>query len=497
MTTIPDSVKATLDAQWAVPTGGVEPTYYVGEDHTYTNPPPFGQDHIWILSKELLTDITPVNDTYSTLTHKLTMIVNTPTSGDRLKELSDEVARILNTVAITGAHYQRITKRDIAPPEYLRSHQELMIVEVKTFLADSGIAYGAYTATTFGTDVLTVNTSFTLGRTITAILDEDDMASDDDGALATQQSIKAYADAVGTAAAADVDADIVTHAAITDAHHAKYTDAEAVTAMGVKGDGNPLNHDIYETSDVEAVITAELVNGQSIDNAIDSLITTHAADDDAHHVKYTDAEATTQADAKITAECAAGQTIDNAIDALIAAHAGDDDAHHAVVESHDDLDDTTLTGAYLEDLLSFGSTNSAWYALMPLRSTATIAFRDAGYGATNVVTTGGSLYLVWWCGLPTNKGGLKLYVNTTRVVIIDADANDYVSRVITRGVDGAAVTSIDDDGTNRQAAGDWDYDLADHDCSGYDRVYVLVEGDCSGTAADLDYYVMLEYYYAT
>lgn len=41
----------------------------------------------------------------------------------------------------------------------------------------------------------------------------------------------------------EIDTDIATHAAIADAHHAKYTDGEAVTAMGAKDDGNPLNHD--------------------------------------------------------------------------------------------------------------------------------------------------------------------------------------------------------------------------------------------------------------
>jgi len=39
------------------------------------------------------------------------------------------------------------------------------------------------------------------------------------------------------------DAAIATHTAIGDAHHARYTDAEAVAAMGTKSDSNPLNHD--------------------------------------------------------------------------------------------------------------------------------------------------------------------------------------------------------------------------------------------------------------
>jgi cytoskeletal protein CcmA (bactofilin family) len=57
--------------------------------------------------------------------------------------------------------------------------------------------------------------------------------------------------------------DISVHVGNASAHHAKYTTAEA-----------------------EAVITAELVNGQSIDNAIDALIGTHAGLASAHHTKY-------------------------------------------------------------------------------------------------------------------------------------------------------------------------------------------------------------------
>lgn len=42
---------------------------------------------------------------------------------------------------------------------------------------------------------------------------------------------------------------------------------------------------------VRDVIDAEVVDGESIDNAIDTLIATHTAITDAHHAKYTDAEA--------------------------------------------------------------------------------------------------------------------------------------------------------------------------------------------------------------
>ena len=64
---------------------------------------------------------------------------------------------------------------------------------------------------------------------------------------------------------------IETHRLIPGAHHAKYTDGDAVDAMGVLGDGNPLNHD----------------------KAAEWGATEHTAIGDAapHHAKYTDGDA--------------------------------------------------------------------------------------------------------------------------------------------------------------------------------------------------------------
>lgn len=72
-------------------------------------------------------------------------------------------------------------------------------------------------------------------------------------------------------------------------HHDRYDDAEAVSAMGVKGAGNPLHHDIY--TDVEALAIAETI----IDDTPGDGDTTHApsanwafdhdADATAHHTK--------------------------------------------------------------------------------------------------------------------------------------------------------------------------------------------------------------------
>jgi len=59
-----------------------------------------------------------------------------------------------------------------------------------------------------------------------------------------------------------------------------------------------------------------------------ALIATHAAIDDAHHVRYTDAEAETQADAKIAIHTAL-PTVHQDAPALILTHKGDASAHHA------------------------------------------------------------------------------------------------------------------------------------------------------------------------
>ncbi len=60
---------------------------------------------------------------------------------------------------------------------------------------------------------------------------------------------------------AAVDAIVATHAAIVAAHHAKYLDSEAVTAMGVKGDSNPLHHD---KESIAALVGHRITTAQTI-----------------------------------------------------------------------------------------------------------------------------------------------------------------------------------------------------------------------------------------
>ncbi|KKN90800.1 hypothetical protein LCGC14_0223830 [marine sediment metagenome] len=113
-----------------------------------------------------------------------------------------------------------------------------------------------------------------------------------------------------------------------DTTHAPSQNAvyDKIAAMDILIDANST------TTEVETIIIAEIVDGQSIDNAIDSLIATHKAIAGDHHAKYTDAEV----DARIVVQNTnpAG-TIDIAIDALISTHTGVATAHHTATVAGD------------------------------------------------------------------------------------------------------------------------------------------------------------------
>ncbi|MCB2183579.1 MAG: right-handed parallel beta-helix repeat-containing protein [Desulfobulbaceae bacterium] len=94
------------------------------------------------------------------------------------------------------------------------------------------------------------------------------------------------------------------HTADPSAHHSKYTHTDAVTAMGVKADTNPLNHD-KTTSFTE-------LTGQAADAQIPSTVIrlsdliSHSLSPSVHHAKYADADAL----AAIQATDGAGSTLD-------------------------------------------------------------------------------------------------------------------------------------------------------------------------------------------
>ena len=142
MATIPDSVKTRLDTDWSI-AGGAEPTYYVEEDIRMN--PPAGQDYILIQSSTLDTDSRPVNDKFANEAHVLDIIVNTLTSEDRLKEISDEVVRVLNATAITDMTYQRLKRRKIMSgiDKGIFNYQERITYDLRQQMKESAASYGA------------------------------------------------------------------------------------------------------------------------------------------------------------------------------------------------------------------------------------------------------------------------------------------------------------------------------------------------------------------
>ncbi len=160
-------------------------------------------------------------------------------------------------------------------------------------------------------DVDAHHTRYTDGEAVTAILAADGPGSGLD------------ADTLDGAELADIqseiDGDISTHAGDVDAHHTRYTDGEAVAAMGTKGDSNPLHHDRYTDTEAQSVA--------------DTQIATHAGDVDAHHSRYTDGEAVTAMGTKDDAnplhhDRYTDTEAQAVADTQIATHAGDVDAHH-------------------------------------------------------------------------------------------------------------------------------------------------------------------------
>ncbi|MCK5605911.1 hypothetical protein KAR91_28700 [Candidatus Pacearchaeota archaeon] len=86
----------------------------------------------------------------------------------------------------------------------------------------------------------------------------------------------------------------------------------------------------------------------------------------------------------------------------------------------------------------------------------------------------------WTLPMPTNRGGLKLYINTARVDIFDADAQNYLDHLVIGQGDFDTQNDLLSDGTNRTAQGRYDYDLSNADCGAYSIVTVQTNLASSG-----------------
>ena len=165
------------------------------------------------------------------------------------------------------------------------------------------------------------------------------------------------------------------------------------------------HHTKYLDSDTEAVITAELVDGQSIDNAIDALISTHASDDNAHHEVFEAADFTTAFAAESLANLTT-RTHASLSDAP-------EDAHHPRSHALDSGSDHSGTLPVADivngtefQILKAGASNPAW---------ADEIFSKGG----NVMSPATGYYLTWVADFACTvtkiygiqKGGTSTVVN--------------------------------------------------------------------------------------
>jgi hypothetical protein len=163
----------------------------------------------------------------------------------------------------------------------------------------------------------------------------------------------------------------------------------------------------------------------------------------------------------------------------------------------DDLDDTTLTGAYLEDLLMFGSANAAWCPTIPVGNSDAETIDVDG----NMFSQGAGADRYWLFVLPqpTNKGGLKLYVKGTRTGVSDGDANNYINNIYLIGAKYDGATTVD---TNADDIGEGGAEIdtdtyGPYDMSSYEQVQLVVHTEANAANALDISSIELHCYYAT
>ncbi len=338
------------------------------------------------------------------------------------------------------------------------------------------------------------------GASIDIIRDEDNMSSDDANALATQQSIKAFVpdhtldDFNEVAFDGPANKDLLMY----DGPGSTWDDVSIATMLG-DGDLNDLgtkNHndlDNIDAADIKHITAAQL---------------------GALHATYTNAEAVAAVEAaglaiattKLLAFNDGGSAdiirdednmVSDDVNALctqqsIKKYVDDNAGGPHALATHTDV---AATGPQLEDMLMFGSANAAYVpCILGMPTDTTWYWVDDGTGVTNTDNSGGSTN--WMLPMPPVKGGLKLYIAKTKLVLIDADAQAFVNRVMTRSRDSTGVQTYDDDNTNRTAPGDYVYDYVDADMSARDQVWVYVNGSVNAAWELSIAAVMVECYYA-
>lgn len=193
MTTESDAVLATIVDNWGGGGyGGATPKIQSTADISVDRWAAL--DAVIVLHDTLDERHPPLNDKYVDKEFTIDIRVTSITSEDQLKLLVEEVEYLLNNTAITGFTSCRIIRKWRGSSDRKRKvYRNDITIELWTRVSSSAIAPDG--GTFAGPTTLSSLVFSDGGSTVDIILDEDDMASDDVDALATQQSIKAYIDA--------------------------------------------------------------------------------------------------------------------------------------------------------------------------------------------------------------------------------------------------------------------------------------------------------------
>ena len=437
MATVGEAIASTLIAQWTAAGGAQpDPIQYLVE-RPERDPNPTVADAVYVwLPLRRKFDPVDVAGTYRNVTYTIRVVCHTKTSSARQKEIENEVDRILNS----GTVITGATKQTV---------KEINDISNRTYSV--------------------------LPKYISEVIVE----------VFTAMEVSATAYGTGTTSTFETD-ELTVNTHITGL---------GLTITSFKDEDDMVSDD-----------AAALCSQQSIKKYVDDVILTEdtlaemndvtiSAPADNEFLAYDNASSKwknqTRAEASI-----ADSDIDH--DALANFAANEHFLKTAI--GIDDLDDTTLTGALLEDLLMFGSANAA-FVPCPFETMGASGMQIKAYidptsqALTNTDAQTMSFY--FRCPKPTVKGGLKLYVDDMRIGVQDADATNYVTAVYIYGMNYTGATEINVSGTNRTSANTYTYAFAAVDASSYDSVLVRVLVVTADAAAlDLTSVELLCYYAA-
>lgn len=160
----------------------------------------------------------------------------------------------------------------------------------------------------------------------------------------------------------------------------------------------------------------------------------------------------------------------------------------------------TTVKEYVDAANMIGAANSAWIPC-PMAMTdhqGNSIWRGYAGGYSNIAAAAATFCLAT-LPLPTNRGGLKLYIKGMRLEVVDSDASDYITSILVRKKNHAgwdAIASIDHDTVHGTGVGQFTNAFGAVDCSARSSVVMEIQV-VSATALELEIAMpLLDCYYA-